>query len=113
MDKDKVNNLIDELRNEVRTCAIIVSDGNGHVMERMRGTTIDLLNHTMTLLEDVIRGGKPNSPRECVEVIISKLLRVLERMEHDKKAHGGGNRREQKENKPTESITQTKEDSQS
>lgn len=84
MDKNKVKNLIDELRNEVRTCAIIVSDGNGHVMERMRGTPIDLLNHTMTLLEDVIMEGKPNSPRECVEVIISKLLDILERIEHDR-----------------------------
>ena len=106
MNKKKVKDLIDQLRNEVKTCAIIVSDGNGYVMERMQGTTIDLLKHTIILLEDVIMEGKPNSPRECVEVIISKLLRVLERIEHDRemgmqskqkeKAHGGGNRREHK-----------------
>lgn len=84
MNKKKVKDLIDQLRNEVKTCAIMVSDNDGYTMGAMRGTSIDILDNVMALIDDMIRQDDQTSPQKYAEAIARGVLDILERIEHDR-----------------------------
>lgn len=84
MNEKKVKDLIGQLRNEVKTCAIMVSDNDGYAMGAMRGTSIDILDNVMALIDDMIRQDGQNSPQKYAEAIARGVLDILERIEHDR-----------------------------
>ena len=85
MDKLKATKLIKQLSGEAKTCAIMVQDSNGYSVSAVKGTPTDVFNHVLAMVYTVLRKDPFIPPREHVGKIVTGLLLVAEKIEHEKK----------------------------
>ena len=86
MDENKVKELIAQLRKEAKTCIIIVKDSSGCSLGAVKGSTIDVFNNVLAMVDTVMRKDTHVPPREHVRQIVTGLRLIAERIEHDKKS---------------------------
>jgi hypothetical protein len=84
MNEKKVEEMVKQLLDEAEICTILLSDRNGRAIGFLKGTTGDILNNVLNMLDDAIRQDIQNPPRKCAEVIVEGLIRIVERIEHDR-----------------------------
>ena len=79
MDENKVKELIAQLRKEAKTCIIITKDSSGRSLGAVKGSTIDVFNSVLAVVDTVMRKD-PHVP------LVTGLRLIAERIEHDKKS---------------------------
>ena len=84
MNEKKVEELIKQLRDEAEICTILVADSSGHARGALKGTTGDILNNVLNMLDDMLRQDEKNPPQICTEVIVEGLIHIVKGIEHDR-----------------------------